>query len=70
MLSRRLGCRQGGERGGSIPSAYCSKRVKNVVEMEGLLVVARGGGGSLIIHQPGMSECDLGRNQTPGEGIL
>ena len=24
----------------------------------------RGGGGSLIIHQPGMSECDLGRNQT------
>lgn len=24
----------------------------------------RGGGGSLIIHQPGMSECDLGCNQT------
>lgn len=53
---------------GWVPSsAHCSEGAKKAaqqdLETEGL-PCGRGGGGSLIIHQPGMSECDLGRNQS------
>lgn len=63
VLSRRLvelaGC------WGSVPTgAYCLADGKGGCSGAWKWRAGQGGGGSLIIQQPGMSECDLGRNQT------
>lgn len=58
-------CWQGWEHWGSAPSdGHCSAGSEGSSRAGPSEGGPTGGGDSLIIHQPGMSECDLGCNQT------